>query len=360
MNIINKIKKLLQEAELYHAQGLLDEAMAKYNTATELIHRNEQLKSKQNLLQGISKKINALKKDISKIELAPKKPEVEENVQNLIKKMYSFSPDIDEDAKALEGGIALAKFGQFKRAISDFNELLKNDSTRVDAAKNIIRCHVAIYSIDDAISQYEKWLLDDVFLPNQLDKLCIFFESLLKSEGVEKRLPRTKEEVNKAKEMTPPENDQLQFSEQEYDELEGVESKIEADKMLTSPEGDQLQVSEQENAGVEEGESDIKADDTLDTLDVNSIGITLDSGPQKGHIFEFKVRFQLGKVVSLLIPSRDKNMIESFEVGSEVHNVQYYSNVGLFNGSGLVTSVKEITIGPLRGDYCVDIEVLIH
>ncbi len=110
MNIINKIKKLLQEAELYHAQGLLYEAMAKYNTATELIHSNEQLKSKQNLLKGISKKINALKKDISKIELAPKKPEVAENVQNLIKKMYSFSPDIDEDAKALEGGIALAKF----------------------------------------------------------------------------------------------------------------------------------------------------------------------------------------------------------------------------------------------------------
>lgn len=357
MNIVKKIKKLLQEAELYHSQGLMYEAMAKYHDATELIQSNEQLKNKHTLLEGISKKINALKKDISKIELAPKKPEVPKNVQDLIKRMYLFSPDIDEDAKALEGAIALAKFGQFKRAISDFNELLKNDSTRIDAAKNILRCHIALYSIDDAISQYEKWLLEDAFQQDQLDKLYIFFESLLKSEGVEKTLPKTKEAVNKAMVMRSPKKDQLQVSEQEFDELDKGVSEIIADNDLTSMEVDQLEISEQEDDVEDKGEPEIKADDTLD---VNSIGITLDSGPQKGNIFEFKVRFQLGKVISLLIPSRDKDMIESFDVGSEINNVQYYSNVGLFNGSGLVTAVKEITIGPLRGDYCVDIEVVLQ
>ena len=199
MNIIKKIKTLLKEAELYHSQGLLYEAIAKYNDATELIQNNEQLKNKQNLLEGISKKINVLNKDISKIELAPKKPEVSENIQDLIKKMYAFSPDVDEDAKALEGAVALAKFGQFKRAISDFNELLKRDSTRVNAAKNILRCHMTLFSIDEAISQYKKWLLDDIFNPNQLNLVFIFFESLLKSEGVEETLPKTKEQVDKVK-----------------------------------------------------------------------------------------------------------------------------------------------------------------
>ena len=334
MNIIKKIKTLLKEAELYHSQGLLYEAIAKYNDATELIHNNEQLKNKQNILEGISNKINLLKKDISKIELAPKKPEVSENIQDLIKKMYSFSPDIDEDAKAIEGALALAKFGQFKRAILDFNELLKKDSTRIDAAKNILRCHIALYSIDEAISQYEKWLLDDIFNPNQLDKIYIFFESLLKSEGVEQTLPKTKDEVDVAKVKAPSENDQIQVPEPEVTELE-----------QTEPEPEPEVESE---AGNE------------DVLDVNSIGISLDSGPQKGNVYEFKVRFQLGKVVSLLIPSRDKDVIENFKVGNEIHDVQYYSNVGLFKGSGLVSAVKEITIGPLRGDYCVDIEVVVH
>jgi tetratricopeptide (TPR) repeat protein len=336
MNIIKKIKTLLKEAELYHSQGLLYEAIAKYNDATELIQNNEQLKNKQNLLEGISKKINILNKDISKIELAPKKPEVSGNIQDLIKKMYAFSPDVDEDAKAIEGAVALAKFGQFKRAISDFDELLKKDSTRIDAAKNILRCHMAIYSIDKAISQYEEWLIDDIFHPNQLDKIYIFFESLLKSEGVEQTLPKTKEQVDK-------------------------------DRIAVSLEKDQVPVSEPEDAGLEkreaepEGEVEVESEaESEDVLDVNSIGISVESGPQKGHIYEFKVRFQLGKVVSLLIPSRDKNVIENFKVGSEIHGVQYYSNVGLFKGSGLVSAVKEITIGPLRGDFCVDIEVLVH
>lgn len=334
MNILKKIKTLLKEAELYHSQGLLYEAIAKYNDATELIQNNEQLKNKQNLLGGIARKINVLNKDISKIELAPKKPEVSGNIQDLIKKMYAFSPDVDEDAKALEGAVALAKFGQFKRAISDFNELLKRDSTRVDAAKNILRCHMTLFSIDEAISQYEKWLLDDIFNSNQLNIVYIFFESLLKSEGVEETLPKTKEQVDKAKVTVSSENDQVQVSE---------------------PKDAGLEKSEAESEGEVESEAGSE-----DVLDVNSIGISVESGPQKGHVYEFKVRFQLGKVVSLLIPNRDKDVIENFKIGSEIHDVQYYSNVGLFNGSGLVSAVKEITIGPLRGDYCVDIEVVVH
>lgn len=334
MNILKKIKTLLKEAELYHSQGLLYEAIAKYNDATELIQNNEQLKNKKNLLGGISNKINKLNKDISKIELAPKKPEVSGNIQDLIKKMSAFSPDVDEDAKALEGAVALAKFGQFKRAISDFNELLKRDSTRVDAAKNILRCHMTLFSIDEAISQYEKWLLDDIFNSNQLNIVYIFFESLLKSEGVEETLPKTKEQVDKAKVTVSSENDQVQVSE---------------------PKDAGLEKSEAESEGEVESEAGSE-----DVLDVNSIGISVESGPQKGHVYEFKVRFQLGKVVSLLIPNRDKDLIENFKIGSEIHGVQYYSNVGLFNGSGLVSAVKEITIGPLRGDYCVDIEVVVH
>jgi tetratricopeptide (TPR) repeat protein len=338
MNILKKIKKLLKEAELYHSQGLLYEAVAKYNDATEIIQNIEKLKNKQNLLGGISKKLNVLKQDISKAELAPKKPEVSENIQDLIKKMYSFSPDIDEDAKALEGAVALAKFGQFKRAILEFNELLKRESTCIDAAKNILRCHMALYSVDEAISQYEKWLLDDIFQLNQLDKIYIFFENLLKSEGVKQTLPKTKEEVDELRVKASQEKDQVKVPEVEDTGLEQDEPEPEVEPEV--------------EAESESGDEDV--------LDVNSIGISLDTGPQKGDVYEFKVRFQLGKVVSLLIPSRDKDVIENFTVGSELHDVQYYSNVGLFKGSGLVSAVKEITIGPLRGDYCVDIEVVVH
>ena len=326
MSVVKKIKALLKEAEMYHSQGLLYEAMAKYNDATELVQKSDQLKDKQGLIAGIAKKIDTLKKDISRVELAPKKPEMSTNIQDLIKKMSLFSPDLDEDAKALDAAVTLAKFGQFKRAISEFNTLLKKDSTRIPAAKNILRCHIALYSSNDAVAQYQRWLSEDAFHPDQLDKLRIFLENQLKREGVEKTLPKTKDQI--------------------------IEISAEA-----SAEADEEHVPAPEITDEEHREP---AAESEDVLDVNSLGITVDDGPQKGNVYEFKVRFQLGKVVSLLIPSREKDVVENFKVGSEIHNVQYYTNVGLFNGSGLVAAVKEITIGPLRGDFCVDIEVVVH
>jgi len=316
MNITKKIKILLQEAELYHTQGLLNEAMEKYHNATKLIKSNKQLKSNQNLLNGITNKIRVLKEDIIKIQKAPKKPEVSAEVQELIKKMCSFAPDKSEDLKALDGAIALAKFGQLKRAITEFNELIKKDSLRVVAAKSILRCHMALSSMDEAVTQYEQWISDDIFSTIQLDKLYVFLENILKKEGVDKKLPRRKAPT------------------------------VNLEPVITRLGTNVVQAKEPE---IED-----------DALDINSIGITIDSEPQEGQVVEFKIRFQLGNIITLLIPIRDKDLIKSFKVGNKINDIQYYSTTALFSGSGIVTLVKEIKIGPLRGDYCVDIEIVVN
>ena len=316
MNITKKMKILLQEAELYHTQGLLNEAMEKYHNATKLIKSNEQLKSNQNLINGITNKIRVLKEDIIKIQKAPKKPEVSAEVQELIKKMCSFAPDKSEDLKALDGAIALAKFGQLKRAITEFNELIKKDSLRVVAAKSILRCHMALSSMDEAVTQYEQWISDDIFSTIQLDKLYVFLENILKKEGVDKKLPRRK---------APTVN------------LEPVITRLGTN------------VVQAKGPEIED-----------DAIDINSIGITIDSEPQEGQVVEFKIRFQLGNIITLLIPIRDKDLIKSFKVGNKINDIKYYSTTALFSGSGIVTLVKEIKIGPLRGDYCVDIEIVVN
>jgi tetratricopeptide (TPR) repeat protein len=321
MNIGKQIKTLLQEAELYHSQGLLDEALLKYHYVENLIQGHEQLKNRIKLFDAVSKKIQRLENDIQRIEKAPKKPEVSAKIQDLIKKLFTFTPKMNEDARALEGAVALAKFGQFKRAILEFKVLLKKDSLRVAAAKNIVRCHMALSSVDDAVAEYEQWLSENIFLPNQLQRLRIFFENVLKKEGIDKILPQTKMSA---------------------DDMETI---------IHIPEIHQVKPHAYENDG-------FKIEDDED-LDINSIGITFDSGPQKDQVFEFKVRFQLGNVVSLLIPGREKDLVENFKAGSTINDVQYYSNIAFFNGSGLITAVKKIKIGPLRGDYCVDIEAAI-
>jgi hypothetical protein len=264
--------------------------------------------------------------EIQRIENAPKKPEVSAQIQDLIKKLFTFTPNLSEDARALEGAVALAKFGQFKRAILEFKALLKEDSLRVAAAKNIIRCHMALSSVDDAVAEYEQWLSENIFLPNQLQRLWTFFENVLNKEGIDRILPQAKISADDKETMV------------HIPEIHDVKDQIYAD--------DRLKIEE------------VKIENEED-LDINSIGITFDKGPLKEQVFEFKVRFQLGKVLSLLISGREKDLIEKFKVGTTINDVQYYSNVAFFNGSGLITAVKKIKIGPLRGDYCVDIEAAI-
>lgn len=327
MSIVKKVKKLLQEAELYHSQGLLNESMAKYNTATDLVKSDDQIKNKQGLIDGISNKIRLLEKDIAKVEGAPKSPEVSEEVQELIKKMFAFSAEKDEDTVALDGAIALAKFGQYERALKEFDELLKKDSLRVVAAKNILRCHMTLSSADAAIQQYEQWLSGDIFVPNQLDKIRIFFQGVLEKEGVETALPAA---------TTPPADPEPLI---EMPEIE-------------MPEIDVVEVSEPVIEGLE-----VEDDEADEVLDINSIGITIENGPQEGEMVEFNVSFQSGNVISLLISGKDKSLIDVFQPGRKLNDVQYYSPIAIFNGNAMVSAVTEIKTGPRQGDYSVDIKV---
>lgn len=326
-----KIKALLQEAELYHFQGLLHEAMGKYINATELIQSNEQLKSRQSLIDGISKKIIALKKEINEIEEAPKKPEVSAKIQDLIKKIFSSSADKDEDIAALEGAIALAKFGQFKRALSEFTKLLKKDSVRVVAAKNILRCHMALSSEDDAIAQYKQWLSDDIFFPNQLDKLRTFFESIFNKKGIDKTLLQTKTSVD------------------------NTEPVIEIHGIYEPP----IQASEIERFEIDGFEVELNEIQEDELYDIDAIGIKINRGPQEGQVVEFNVIFQSGNLISLVMKSREKDLIENLKIGATLNDVQYCSTIAILNGTGMVSDIKEIKTGPRSGDYCVDIEVVI-
>jgi hypothetical protein len=294
--------------------------MGKYKKTMELIQGSEQLKSRTNLVAGISKKINVLEKDIHKIEAAADKPEVSAKVQDLIKKLFTASEDKDQDTVALDGAIALAKFGQHERALLEFKELLAKDSVRVVAAKNIIRCHMANTSVDAAVDQYEQWLSSDLFVPGELNKLRFFLESILKKEGIEKELPTS--EIQAA----PPEPTI------EMPEIE--EAKIEV-----------LAIKKDE-------------DHDDEVLDINSIGITLDSGPRKGEIVELDVSFQSGNVISLLITGTDTDLIELFNVGETLHNIQFYSPIAMFGGSGIVDTKTHIESGPRRGDYSIDLKVV--
>ena len=313
MNIVQKIKTLIKQAELFHKQGLLNESMEKYDQVNALIQSNEQLKRSLSLVGGVAKKVDALKKDLHKVESATDSPEVPEKVQDLIKKMFAFSEEPDDDKTALDGAIALAKFGQFERALKEFTQLLKKESLRIVAAKNIMRCQLELYSVDGVISQYGDWRSGNLFSDVQLEKLRIFSNSILAKAGTDKTISKEKEPAA-AKEP----------------EIGGLELEIEG---LEMPEEEEI-------------------------LDINSVGITLPSGPKKGEMIEIDVSFQSGNVVSLLIPSQDNDVLEGFRLGSTIEDAQFFSPIAMFNGTAVVEGKTKIESGPRRGDFSIDLKVV--
>jgi tetratricopeptide (TPR) repeat protein len=297
MEIKETIQKFLKEAELYRKQGLLDEARDKYAQAEQAVRNNDRIQNKEKILEGIAKKIAFLQSDTQRVERGPSSPKLSEKAQDLIQKLFSFSKTESKEEAALEGAIALAKFGQFERALGEFNKLINTDSHRVVAAKNVLRCHIQLNSEEAAADQYESWARAGNFPPNQLAKVRLFIEEILKSKGIQRDLTA-------------------------------------------------ISVQEESAPEVEE-----------EFIDISSIGIYFNSGPAKGKVVEFDVNFQSGNMLSLIVSKTDAGTIEVLNVDDSLKDLQFFSPIAMFNGSGVITAKSQIKSGPKQGDYCLDIKI---
>ena len=302
-----QIKQLIKQADLYKSQGLLREARKNYQKVKNLIKNIENLPNKEKLLLGIDKKLSLLEKDFDKFHSAPLKPGQSEHVNKLIKKLFSFTEDkdaADENTAALEGAIALAKFGQFEGAIAEFHKLIDVETTRVSAAKNIIRCHLSLDTVDDAVAEFREWNDGSIFTPEQLDNVRVFFEDTLDKKGIKKDL--------------------------------GVSA------------------SGGSAGAMDEAQSEI---DEEEFLDISAVAITFDSGPHQGEQVELDVSFQSGNIISLIVSIKDKSIIENLEVGTKLDDLHFYSPIAIFRGSGVVSAKTQIESGPKKGDYSLDIKI---
>ena len=55
--------------------------------------------------------------------------------------------------------------------------------------------------------------------------------------------------------------------------------------------------------------------------------------------------------------SNDKLLIESLKVGVRLDDMDFYSPIAIFKGSGVVETNTRIETGPKRGDYSLDIKI---
>ena len=330
-----QIKTLLREADLYQQQGLLNEAKARYKKATEILKNNSELTNSQELIQRIVKKVVVLNQEINKINEALSQPTVSDHKQDLIKDLFG-GKETDDGSRALEGAIALAKFGQFDRALVEFDRLLDDDDLRVAAAKNIIRCFIELSDLDQAVKRFTAWVEDDGFKDIELKKIRFFLDNRLRRLGHDCVLPERAQAPTMddgaadAQAVAEPDAAQPDATQEFVDEIEAESVDFDSE----------LELHEEE------------------FLDINSVGIQLTTGAIKGQTFEFDVSFQTGNSINIIVPNTEKALLKELKAGTKLNDMQFYSPIAILNGSGVVTAKTRIRTGPKEGDYSLDITIL--
>ncbi|MFH2218377.1 MAG: hypothetical protein ABII68_01800 [Pseudomonadota bacterium] len=299
-NIKENIQTLFREIEIYRSHGLFVEAREKCDFLAKLIQGTDRIKNKQELLNVVAMKVNALKDDARKTEEVSEKARMTAKQQELVRDLFAFEKDKDPDSIAMEGATALLMFGQFERALSEFSKLLKNDALRVAAAKSIIRCHIGLSSLDDAVRHYNKWFSSGRFPRDGLGKIRSLLNSALKEKGIDATLPKSEEMP-------------------------------------------------------EVGEDDARAEEFID---ISSLEITVDDTSKKGKRIMLDVRYQKGNLVSVIIPRSDKALLDRLKVGLKLNDVQFYSPAVVFMDSCVVSAKKQIKTGPKKEDYAVVMKIL--
>jgi len=301
MELGEKIKKYFKEAELYSSHGLLVEALEKYKSVEGLVKSTSSIRNRQGILKQIASKIDATSKKIQKLDGVKPTTAVEDDAQSLMKEMFSFDDPEAKGSSALGGAIALAKFGQYDKAIEELSRLLEYDSLRLEAAKNILWCWVQQNYTEYAVSLYQKWLKNKIFLPEEAGKIHDYFNELMDKAGVDHEI----EEIESQRTIEP----------------------------------------------------DSEVDDD-DILDISAAKFVLPRGPREGEKVELEISFQSGKYIRMIISRNEKDLISSINPGDLLKEMVFYSPVAIFSGEGYVSSKSEIDAGPKKGDYSLEIKII--
>ena len=101
-----RVESLVKEADIYRSQGFLVAAKKKYEELLQLIQGHEKYSKNEKLISAVEGKIRSIEKDMTEVSKADAKPQLSEETQVLIQKLFSFSKN--KETATMEGAVALA------------------------------------------------------------------------------------------------------------------------------------------------------------------------------------------------------------------------------------------------------------
>jgi len=293
MSEMEHVRSLVKQAAVYRAQGLLAESRRKYEEILSFLGTNLQLQNIENFTEAVRERILDVNRDIAEIRSAPTNPDLSPQIQSLIKKLFTFSKT--KEVAAIEGALALAKFGQYEEAVSELQKLLKEGILPTVAAKNILRCYLSLSLPQSAVSQFKEWMRNDTLSKEDLKYVRDFLVSSLRNKGMNDMVPALSGEI----------------------------------------------------------QASVKTQD--DFLDISSIKIHFHDGKRHRYAVELDVVCQVGGLTSVVVSSADRALLDSLKLGKILHDIQFYTPVTVFRGAGIVSRKSVLEKGPRKGNYLIDI-----
>jgi tetratricopeptide (TPR) repeat protein len=300
MSLKQPIQTILREIDAYRSHSLFAEAQIRYKQMEKLIRKSDKLKNKEKLLASISERLKTIESEMRKFEEMCDSPQMSPQEKDLVKRWFSYSTEEDPDSATFNAAEALLEFGQFEDALSEFNKLIKSDSLRLVAAKNIIRCHLGLSTLEKTIGQYQQWLSNDRFSVEQLEQIRSFLQAILIKKGISESLPKP--------------------------------------KMI---------------AGILITEPPVELCSDIISITISSIASIPD---QKK--FELDVSYHNGSEINVIVHGFDTALIVLFNIGQRLDNVQFNCHDIIYTDSCIVAEKKQIRLGPKRGDYAVTLKIL--
>ncbi len=293
MSEMEHVRSLVKQAAVYRAQGLLAESRGKYEEILSFLGTNLQLQNIEKFTEAVRERILDVNRGIAEIRSAPTNPDLSPQLQSLIKKLFTFSKT--KEVAAIEGALALAKFGQYEEAVSELQKLLKEGILPTVAAKNVLRCYLSLSLPQSAVSQFKEWMRNDTLSKEDLKYVRDFLVSSLRNKGMNEMVPALSGEI----------------------------------------------------------QASVKTQD--DFLDISSIKIHFHDGKRHRYAVELDVVYQVGGLTSVVVSSADRALLDSLKLGKILHDIQFYTPVTVFRGAGIVSRKSVLEKGPRKGNYLIDI-----
>jgi tetratricopeptide (TPR) repeat protein len=293
MSEADHVRSLVKQASVYRAQGLLAESRVKYEEILSFLGTNLHLQNTEKFTEAVRERILDVNRDIAEIRSAPTTPDLSPQLQSLIKKLFTFSRT--KEVAAIEGALALAKFGQYEEAVSELQKLLKEGILPTIAAKNILRCYLSLSLPQSAVSQFKEWMRNETLSKEDLKYVRDFLVISLRNKGMNEMVPALSGEI----------------------------------------------------------QASVKTQD--DFLDISSIKIHFHDGKRQRYAVELDVVYQVGGLTSVVVSSADRALLDSLKLGKILHDIQFYTPVTVFRGAGIVSRKSVLEKGPRKGNYLIDI-----